>query len=76
MSENQNPLGPGVVYTETVVHSPPEAFLEEAPYQIAIVTLEDGRRVTGRILGDRIAIDDQVVFAEFRNGVPCFRKSA
>jgi uncharacterized OB-fold protein len=69
------PPGPGVVYTETVVHSAPEAFVGEAPYQIAIVALESGARVTGRILGDRISIGDSVDFVEFRDGIPYFRRS-
>ena len=62
------------VYTETVVHSAPEAYVNEAPYQIAIVIRDDGSRVTGRILGERVAIDDQVDLAETRNGVPYFTK--
>jgi uncharacterized OB-fold protein len=64
----------GKVYTETVVHSAPEAFVAEAPYQIVIVTLEDGKRVTGRIIGEFVAIDDPVELVEERNGVPFFRK--
>jgi len=65
----------GIVYTETVIYSAPEAFAAEAPYQSAIVTLDGGGRVTGRILGDRVAIDDRVVEVEQRNGVPYFRKA-
>jgi len=65
----------GSVYTETVVYSAPEAFINEAPYQTAIVSLDGGGRVTGRILGDRVAIDDRVVEAEERNGVPYFTKA-
>ena len=64
----------GTVYTETVVHSAPEAFVNDAPYQTAIVTLDEGGRVTGRILGERVAIDDRVVLVETRNGVPFFKK--
>ncbi len=64
------------VYTETVVHSAPEAFVNEAPYQIAIIVRDDGSRVTGRILGDRAAIGDDVELVETRGGVPYFRKSA
>jgi uncharacterized OB-fold protein len=68
--------GPGVVYTETVVHSAPEAYVNDAPYQLAIVQLESGRRITGRIDGERATIGDRVAFIEFRNSVPFFRKQA
>jgi uncharacterized OB-fold protein len=64
----------GIVYTETVIYSAPEAFTKDAPYQIAIVSLADGGRITGRILGDRVAIDDRVAEVEERCGVPYFRK--
>jgi uncharacterized OB-fold protein len=69
----ENP-GPGTVYTETVIFAAPEQFVADAPYQLAIVTLDAGRRLTARIAGDRVAIGDPVDFAEFRNGVPFFRK--
>ena len=65
----------GTVYTETVVHSAPEAFVNDAPYQTAIVTLDEGGRVTARILGERVSIDDRVVLVETRNGVPFFSKA-
>jgi uncharacterized OB-fold protein len=64
----------GVVYTETVVFAPPEQFAADAPYQLAIVTLEDGKRLTARILGDRVAIGDAVELAETRNNIPFFSK--
>ena len=64
----------GTVYTETVVHLAPEAFAKDAPYQVAIVTVEDGSRITGRVLSDRVAIDDRVAQVETRDGVPFFRK--
>ena len=66
----------GTVYTETVVHAAPAAFVSEAPYQIVIVTLEEGKRVTGRVLGDRVQIDDPVEMVEERGGVPFFRRAA
>jgi uncharacterized OB-fold protein len=65
----------GVIYTETVIYSAPEAFASEAPYQTAIVSLDAGGRVTGRIVGDRVRIDDRVVEVEDRAGVPYFRKA-
>ena len=64
----------GIVYTETVLYSAPEAFTKDAPYQTAIVTLQGGGRVTGRILGERVAIDDRVAEVEERDGVPYFQK--
>jgi len=64
------------IYTETVVHSAPEAFVKDAPYQIAIVVRDDGGRVTGRILGERVAIGDTVELVETRDGVPYFRRQA
>jgi uncharacterized OB-fold protein len=65
----------GVVYTETVVHLAPPAFENDTPYQVAIVTLESGQRVTGRVEGERVSIDDRVRLIETRDGVPFFRKS-
>ena len=69
-------LGSGTVYTETVVYSPPEAYVNDVPYQLAIVELENGRRITGRIDGERAQIGDRVSFFEFRNQVPFFRKQS
>jgi uncharacterized OB-fold protein len=68
-------LGSGIVYTETVVYSPPEAYVNDVPYQLAIVELEGGRRITGRIDGERAQIGERVVFSEFRNQVPFFKKA-
>jgi uncharacterized OB-fold protein len=66
----------GTVYSETVIYSAPEAFLNEAPYQTAIVSLDDGGRLTGRIAGERVGIGDRVMEVEGRDGVPFFRKAA
>ncbi len=69
----ENP-GSGTIYTETVIFAAPEQFVADAPYQLAIVALDAGKRLTARIAGDRVAIGDAVDFAEYRNGVPFFRK--
>lgn len=66
----------GVVYTETTVYSAPEAYVAEAPYQIAIVSLENGTRVTARIRGAAVAIGDRVEFIEDANGVPFYQRTA
>jgi len=64
----------GTVYTETVIHAAPQQFVVDAPYQIVIVTLDSGGRVTGRVAGERVAIDDRVELIEEKAGVPFFRK--
>ena len=65
----------GTVYTETVVHMAPPAFEKDVPYQVAIVSLDSGERVTGRVEGARVSIDDRVALVDTREGVPFFRKS-
>ena len=70
----ENP-GSGTIYTETVIYAAPEQFVADAPYQLAIVALETGKRLTARIAGDRVAIGDAVEFVEERNGIPFFRKN-
>jgi uncharacterized OB-fold protein len=64
----------GVIYTETVVFAPPEQFAADTPYQLVIVALENGKRLTARILGDRVAIGDSVELAESRNNISFFHK--
>ncbi len=65
----------GIVYTETIVHAAPEQFAADAPYQLAIIDLNNnGGRITARIL-DRAQIGDYVHFVEERNGVSYYRKA-
>ena len=70
----------GSVYTETVIYSPPEQYAADAPYQLAIVELDRGGRLTARILAkelhERVSIGDRVVFVEERDGVAYYRKAA
>lgn len=64
----------GIVYTETTVYSAPEAYVKDAPYQLAIVELADKRRATVRILEEHVNIGDAVALAESRDGVLYFRR--
>jgi uncharacterized OB-fold protein len=67
-----------VVYTETIIHSAPQQYAADAPYQLAIVEFESGERQTVRILGqsaeERARIGNRVAFVEERDGVSYFRK--
>jgi uncharacterized OB-fold protein len=67
----------GIVYTETIVHSPPEQFAADVPYQLAIIDVVGGGRRTVRILGktseERAKIGERVQFVEEKNGVAYYR---
>lgn len=65
----------GSVYTETVVHLAPPAFAADAPYQVAIITLEDGTRLTARIAGQRVVIGDGVAESDPPAEPPTFSKT-
>ena len=65
----------GVIYTETTVFAPPEQFAADAPYQLVIVSLGDGKRITARIAGERVTIGDVVELAETRDTIPFFKKA-
>jgi len=43
--------GNGKLVSFTVIHIAPDEFAEEAPYYVAIVELEEGTRVSSRLLG-------------------------
>ena len=65
----------GTVYTETVVHLAPERFAADVPYQVVIVKLDDGSRITARVDGERVATDDRVIETAPRDGISFFRKT-
>ena len=46
-----NVSGKGKLVAFTVIHVAPDEFQEEAPYFVAIVELEEGTRISARLLG-------------------------
>jgi uncharacterized OB-fold protein len=66
----------GTVYTETVVFSPTEAYVNDIPYQLAIIQFETGKKTTARIVGERVAIGDRVALKETRDEVQYFEKQS
>jgi uncharacterized OB-fold protein len=74
MSEIHYP--PGTVYPQTTVWSAPESFADDAPYQVAIITPnQGGPRLTVRILGETVQIGDRVHFQLERAGIPFYTRS-
>jgi uncharacterized protein len=58
--------GLGTVHSVTTVLRPPRAFRDEGGYQLAMVDLDDGPRVLGRVVGQDVAIGDPVAFVADR----------
>lgn len=65
-----------VVYSETVVWSPPAELAAIAPYQLVLIEQENGPRLVGRTApGQRVEIGDTVTLDSVLNGVSIFRKT-
>ena len=74
--------GRGKLYTQTVIHATPAAFLQEAPIRNGIVDLEEGPRMMANVVGcephdARIGAKVRVTFEE-RGGcaIPQFELDA
>lgn len=67
----------GRVVSHTEVRVPPAAFADEAPYTVAVVELDSGARLTGRVDApyDAVAIEDRVSLA-VRDPTPGLRKAS
>lgn len=64
--ESFNYSGKGRIHTYTIIRIPPESQKDQAPYVVAVVQLEEGPFITGRLLDweeGRVEIGAQVVFA-------------
>ncbi len=76
--------GRGTIHSFTIVHHPPKAaFKADVPYVVAFVDLDEGARLTTRLVGEDAqgaAIGDrvEVVFGKTDQGtttVPAFRRT-
>jgi len=64
--------GRGRVYSCTTLYAAAEAFEKDLPFQIAIVVLDGGGRLTARIAGAPVAVGAEVLLREQRDGVYFF----
>ena len=64
--------GRGRVYSCTTLHAAAERFEKDLPFQIAIVELDEGVRLTARIRGAGVDVDGAVRWVEERDGVHFF----
>lgn len=68
--------GRGRLVAWTVIRRPPAKFRADAPYTIAVVDLDAGVRITGRLRRDDADLEPgvPVILDEVHNGVHVFRK--
>lgn len=65
--------GSGTLVSWTTIRRAPTQFRDEVPYDVCIVDLPGGQRVTGRLTdGDGIAVGAAVAAVELRGDTPIF----
>lgn len=71
----------GKVLTFTIIRVPPHQFVDQAPYAVGIVELDDGVKLTGQIvdcdfedliIGKRVKIEFRKIFNEGEAGILCY----
>lgn len=66
--------GRGRIYSFSTVHAAPARFEKEAPYVLAIIELEEGPRLSGRLSHGEPAIGAEVEIEKIENGIHFFRR--
>ena len=71
----------GTIITYTVIHVPPEEFLNEAPYVIAVVETPEGARLTAQVVdcgtdaiepGTEVSLEFRLIRREGHGGILCY----
>lgn len=71
----------GKIVTYTVIRTPPHQFVDQAPYVVGIVELDDGVRLTAQIMdiafedmkvGQRVRVEFRKIFEEGESGILCY----
>ena len=71
----------GKVITYTVIRVPPQQFVDQSPYAVGIVELDDGVRLTGQVvdcdfsdlkIGQRVKIEFRKIYDVGESGVICY----
>ncbi|MFW6129357.1 MAG: Zn-ribbon domain-containing OB-fold protein, partial [Candidatus Aminicenantaceae bacterium] len=71
----------GNILSYTVIRVPPHQFVDQAPYAVGIVELEDRVKLTGQIvdcdfedikIGKKVKIEFRKIFQEGKSGILCY----
>lgn len=67
--------GEGTIYSYTEIHVPPEDFMDEAPYYIILVDLDERIRITARLISGVPTIGKKVKLKEINDKIYWFELS-
>ena len=79
--ENLRLTPQGKVVTSTVIHVPPDEFLNEAPYAMAVVETPEGARFMTQVVdcepssvgpGMEVALEFRLIRKEGQSGILCY----
>ena len=62
--EDMNLSGKGKLETFTIIRTPPEGFVDQAPYAVGLIELEEGKLIMGQITDcdpEKIKIGDKLI---------------
>jgi len=64
-------VGNGKIETYTIIRYPPRGFENQTPYVVAIINIENGPKVIGRISAtpENVAVGDGVSLRTIKDGV-------
>ncbi|MCK4432286.1 MAG: Zn-ribbon domain-containing OB-fold protein [Candidatus Aminicenantes bacterium] len=71
----------GKIITYTIIRVPPHQFVDQAPYAVGIVELDDGVKLTAQIvdcdfedlkIGQKVRIEFRKIFDEGESGILCY----
>lgn len=65
--------GKGEVYAKTTIRTPAEEFTDEAPFNVYVIKLAEGIKITGRVTSEKtVATEDAVMFSHVDDDVCYF----
>ena len=71
----------GKILTYTIIRVPPRQFVDQVPYAVGIVELDDGVKLTGQIvdcdfedlkIGQKVKLEFRKIFDEGEAGILCY----
>jgi uncharacterized OB-fold protein len=71
----------GKILSYTIIRVPPRQFVDQAPFAVGIVELDDGVKLTGQVvdinfekikIGQRVKLEFRKIFQEGESGILCY----